>query len=190
MCPLSLEPLTPSHPSRLSQSTGLNSLSHTENSHWLHIVMYMFSCYSLLLSDTLLPSCVQKSFLDICVSFAALQICCSVTSSYIPYGCIYIYIFFFFCITSFVYFLKLSLLVRLVFTSTPLSTWKIMIIAALIFWFFACKLHYLCISRFNWLIFLKGIGCLFFFFSTSFMTSHFEWLTNNHSFYSFGFWIL
>ena len=104
---------------------------------------------------------------------------------------IYIYIFFFsFCITSFVYFLKLSLLVRLVFTSTPLSTWKIMIIAALIFWFFACKLHYLCISRFNWLIFLKGIGCLFFFFSTSFMTSHFEWLTNNHSFYSFGFWIL
>ena len=149
MCPLSLEPLTPSHPSRLSQSTGLNSLSHTENSHWLHIVMYMFSCYSLLLSDTLLPSCVQKSFLDICVSFAALQICCSVTSSYIPYGCIYIYFFFLYYLTPFVYFLKLSLLVRLVFTSTPLSTWKIMIIAALIFWFFACKLHYLCISRFN-----------------------------------------
>ena len=39
----------PSHPSRLSQSTGLSSLCHTANSHWLsilHIVMYMFPCCS------------------------------------------------------------------------------------------------------------------------------------------------
>ena len=46
----SLPPPTPSHPSRLSQSTGLSSLSHTANSHWqsiLHMVMYMFPCYSL-----------------------------------------------------------------------------------------------------------------------------------------------
>ena len=31
----SLPPPTPSHPSRLSQSTSLSSLSHTSNSHWL-----------------------------------------------------------------------------------------------------------------------------------------------------------
>ena len=36
-----------SHPSRLSQNTGLSSLCHTENSHWLFIlqtVMYMLQC--------------------------------------------------------------------------------------------------------------------------------------------------
>ena len=41
LCPLSLQPL--SHSSRLLQSTGLSSLSHTANSHWLsmlHMVMY------------------------------------------------------------------------------------------------------------------------------------------------------
>ena len=35
---------TPSHPSRLSQSTGLSALCHTANFHWLsilHMVMYM-----------------------------------------------------------------------------------------------------------------------------------------------------
>ena len=38
-------PLIPSHPFRLSQSTGLSSLCHTANSHWpsiLHMVMCMF----------------------------------------------------------------------------------------------------------------------------------------------------
>ena len=47
-----------SHPSRLLQSSSLSSLSHTANSHWLsilHMVMYMFPCYSLNLSHPLLP---------------------------------------------------------------------------------------------------------------------------------------
>ena len=46
----SLPPSRPSHPSMLSQSTGLKSPSHTANSHWLsilHMVVYMFPCYSL-----------------------------------------------------------------------------------------------------------------------------------------------
>ena len=48
---------TPSHSSRLSQSPGLSSLSHTANSHWLsilHMVIYMFPCYFLYLSHSLL----------------------------------------------------------------------------------------------------------------------------------------
>ena len=47
---ISLPPPSPSHPSRLSQSPDLSSLSHTANSHWLsilHMVVYMFPCYSL-----------------------------------------------------------------------------------------------------------------------------------------------
>ena len=53
MCPpsgTSLPPPTSSHPSRLSQSPSLSSLSHAANSHWLsvlHMVVYMFPCYSL-----------------------------------------------------------------------------------------------------------------------------------------------
>ena len=46
------------HPSRLSQSTGLSSLCHTANSHWLsvlHMAVYMFPCYSLYPSYPLLP---------------------------------------------------------------------------------------------------------------------------------------
>ena len=45
-------------PSMLSQSPGLNSLCHTENSHWLSVlytVMYRFPCYSLSSSLSLLP---------------------------------------------------------------------------------------------------------------------------------------
>ena len=41
-------------PSSLSQSTGLSSLGPAENSHWLpilHMVMCMFQCYSLHLSQ-------------------------------------------------------------------------------------------------------------------------------------------
>ena len=44
----SLPPPTPFNPSRLSQSHGLSSLSHTANSHQLsilHMVVYMFPCY-------------------------------------------------------------------------------------------------------------------------------------------------
>ena len=70
---------TPSHPSRLSRSFGLSSLSHTVNSHWLsilHMVMYMSSCYPLHLSHHLLhlPHCVHKFALCVCISAAALQI--------------------------------------------------------------------------------------------------------------------
>ena len=49
---------TPSHPSRLSRSTGVSSLCHTADSHWLSIlrmVIYMWYCYSLNLSHSLLP---------------------------------------------------------------------------------------------------------------------------------------
>ena len=59
----SLPPPIPSHPSRLSHSTSLSSLSHTANSHWLSIlymVVYMFPCYSLRLSHPLLAP-VSKS---------------------------------------------------------------------------------------------------------------------------------
>ena len=54
----SLPPSSPSNPSRLSQSPSLIFLSHTANSHWLailHIVVYVFPCYSLHLSHPFLP---------------------------------------------------------------------------------------------------------------------------------------
>ena len=60
---LNLPPLSPSQPSRLSQSTGLSSLSHTANFHWLcvlHMVLYMFPCCSLRSAHPLLPCCVHK----------------------------------------------------------------------------------------------------------------------------------
>ena len=43
---------------RLSQSTSLSSLSHTENSHWLsvlHMAVYILPCSSLHLSHPVLP---------------------------------------------------------------------------------------------------------------------------------------
>ena len=46
----SLPPLIPSQPSRISQSPSLSSLNYTTNSHWLsilHMLVYMFPCYSL-----------------------------------------------------------------------------------------------------------------------------------------------
>ena len=46
----SLPPPTPSHPSRFSHRPGLSSLIHTANFHWLfllHMLMYVFPCYSL-----------------------------------------------------------------------------------------------------------------------------------------------
>ena len=49
---------SPSHPSRLSESTGLSSLGHAAKSHWLsilHMVVYMFPCNSPYLSHPLLP---------------------------------------------------------------------------------------------------------------------------------------
>ena len=55
ICALPLEPSShlspPSHPSRLSQNTGLSSLYHTANSHWLSIlhivVVQLLSCVPL-----------------------------------------------------------------------------------------------------------------------------------------------
>ena len=50
---------TPSHPARLSQSTGLSSLCYTANSHWLsaiHMVIYMFPGYALHPSHPVLPT--------------------------------------------------------------------------------------------------------------------------------------
>ena len=48
----------PFHPSRFSQSTGLSSLHYIANSYWwslLHMVVYMFQCYSLNSSHLLPP---------------------------------------------------------------------------------------------------------------------------------------
>ena len=53
----SFPPATPYHPSRLSKSTGLRSLHHIANSHWLSVllmVMCMLQCYPLNSSHSLL----------------------------------------------------------------------------------------------------------------------------------------
>ena len=59
ICPLPLE--TPSHPSKLSQGTWLSSLYHIATSYQLfilHVVIYIFQCYSLNSSYPLLfPLC-------------------------------------------------------------------------------------------------------------------------------------
>ena len=95
----------PSHPSRLSQSTGLSSLCHMANSQWLsilHMVVYMFPHSSLHSSTLSFPYHVRKSVLCVCVSIAALQIGSSVPSFCIPYACVNIqYLSFSFCLTSF-----------------------------------------------------------------------------------------
>ena len=69
----SLPPPTPSHPSRLSQSTGLSSLIHTANSHWLSIFTYGSAYFSTLFSPFVPtspshPHCVHKSDLHVWVS--------------------------------------------------------------------------------------------------------------------------
>ena len=53
MCLLSLTslpPPTPSHPSRLSQSMALSSLSHTASSHWLSVLHMVVTMFLILLS--------------------------------------------------------------------------------------------------------------------------------------------
>ena len=58
--PSVLKPLPPpstSYPSRLFRAPALGALLHASNSHWLsilHMVMYMFQCYSLKSSHPLL----------------------------------------------------------------------------------------------------------------------------------------
>ena len=53
---ISLPPLTPPHPFRLSQSTGVNSLCHTESSHWPTILQMITVYVSMLLSQFVPPS--------------------------------------------------------------------------------------------------------------------------------------
>ena len=84
-------------------STGLSSLSHTANSPWLsilHMVLYMFPCYSLHSSHSLTPHCVHKS--------VGLHLLCCPANRFIStifldsiYICINIqYLFFSFWLTS------------------------------------------------------------------------------------------
>ena len=57
-------PSTSSPTSRLSQTSALSSLGHTANSHLqsvLHMVMYMFPCYSLKSFYPLLPPLFSMS---------------------------------------------------------------------------------------------------------------------------------
>ena len=95
----SLPPATPSHPSRLSQSTRSSFLCYTAASHQLsvlHTVMYMFQCYSLNLSYPLLSllclySCFANRFISIIfldsVHIHSVQFSCSVVSdSLLPHG--------------------------------------------------------------------------------------------------------
>ena len=75
--PLPLLPSpVPSHPSRLSQSTGLSSPCHPANFHLLsvlHMVMYAFPCWSLSSSRPHLPHWVHRPVLSVHIS-TALQI--------------------------------------------------------------------------------------------------------------------
>ena len=77
----SVPPPTPSHPSRLSQSTRFGSLWHIEDSPLLsvlHTVTYIFPCYSLKSS----PHCVQTCSLCLHL-FVALKIGLSLPSNQI-----------------------------------------------------------------------------------------------------------
>ena len=67
ICPIPLEnPFhLPPHPTLLGHHRGLalGSLHHRTNSHWLsilHMVMYMFQCYSLISFHPLLPPLCPK----------------------------------------------------------------------------------------------------------------------------------
>ena len=68
-----LLPPTASHPSRLLQSSDLSYLSHPENSYWLsvlHMIVYLFPCYSFHSSHPVvpLPTCVSISLFSMSVS--------------------------------------------------------------------------------------------------------------------------
>ena len=67
----SLPPPTTSHPSRLSQSTSLSSLSHTANPTGSLFYMWPFICFHAAVSicpALSFPHCVHKSVLYVCVS--------------------------------------------------------------------------------------------------------------------------
>ena len=95
MCPPSGTPsLLPPHPVPLgcSRALALSVLLHASNLDWssvLHIVIYMFRCYSLKSSYPRLPPHSQKlSILYICVSFAAFHIGLSLASLQVSYICV------------------------------------------------------------------------------------------------------
>ena len=92
-------PLTPSHPSRLSQSTGLNSQSHVVNFCWLsvlHMVTYMFPAV-LSVHPTVLPTlCPQVC--SLCLS--PMLPCKQVHQSHLSR--LYMYVFIHNCLSDFV----------------------------------------------------------------------------------------
>ena len=95
MCHLPLK--SPSHlfhhpiPLGYHRALALGSLCHTSNSHLLpilHMVIYIFQCYSLKSSHPLLLHCVQKSVIYVCISFTVLHIALLTLSFYIPCVCV------------------------------------------------------------------------------------------------------
>ena len=69
----------PPYPIPLDCPTALafSALLHASNLHWLsilHVVIYMFQCYSLKSFTLTCSHIVQKSVLYVCVSFAAFHI--------------------------------------------------------------------------------------------------------------------
>ena len=67
----------------------LSALLHASNLHWssiLHMVVYMFQCYSLKSSTLAFAHIFQKSILYTCVSFSALHIGSSLLSKFHMYA--------------------------------------------------------------------------------------------------------
>ena len=64
ICPLPLEPSSPPHPSRLSQSTSLSFLSQSANPHWLSISHISHTTLSVLPTLSF-PLHVHKSVLHV-----------------------------------------------------------------------------------------------------------------------------
>ena len=66
-----LPPRSPPHPSGLFQSTSFECLLHASNLHWssiLHMVIYVFQCYSLKTSHPcLLPQSTKVCSLHLCL---------------------------------------------------------------------------------------------------------------------------
>ena len=91
---LPLEPPTPSHPSRWSQSTRLELPA--SYSKFPLVIFHMWGCICFSVTVSIHPSlsfplCVQESLLYVSVSIAALQIGslkCSVQFSSIPQSCL------------------------------------------------------------------------------------------------------
>ena len=95
---------TPSHRSRLSQSTRLSSLCSISSfplATSLHMTVYICQCYPLNSFHPFLPPLCPKSVLYVCISIPALQIGSSVPLFYILYICVNIRnLFFSFWLTS------------------------------------------------------------------------------------------